>query len=156
MRRPGAQPPEAWQEPPAFRQRALAETCQIIDGDEHDEIIAQFVPTKTVRFLPTAVRVVKAFKTRASRARYRIPGGSDAPRAPFLPLPLAHRPPPCPPRYQGSVCRQFKCEQDDCEAAFWVRFDGDNYFTKIDTESLKSGGITFLVLLKAVPARAAT
>ena len=75
---------------------------------------------------------------------------------PFPPVPLAHRPPPCPPRYQGCVCRQYRCEGDDLGAAsIWAKFEGDSYVTKIDTESFKSGSIKILVLREAAPARAA-
>ena len=125
VRQPAAQPPQAWEKPPAYALHEDAKTWQVIDGVELDQLIGNFRPDHIVKDWPTAVRVVQAFKMDHNEGSMQGSGWEW---------------------YQGKVFKKYKCGKDASWAAYaWVRFDGDGYDCKVYIESLKRGGDAFLV-----------
>ena len=125
MRQPAAQPPQAWEKPPAYALHEDAKTWQVIGGVELDQLLGSCVPDQVMRDWLTAVRVVHAFELDVNEGAMQKSGCEW---------------------YRGKVCKKYKCCKDDSGAAYvWVRFDGDPYDCKLHTESLKRGGDAFLV-----------
>ena len=108
VRQPAAQPPQAWEKPPAYELHEDAKTCQVIGGVELDQLIGSCVlPDQVIRDWPPAVRVVKAFEMDGNEGSMQSFGWDW---------------------YRGKVCKKYKCFKDDSgEAYVWVRFDGDPY-----------------------------
>ena len=125
MRQPAAQPPRAWEKPPAYALHEDAKTWQVISGVELDQLLGSCVPDQVMGDWPTAVRVVQAFKLDGSEGSMQNSGWEW---------------------YRGKVYRKYTCFRNDSGAAcVWVRFDGDRYDCSLRTESLKRGGDAFLV-----------
>ena len=125
MRQPAAQPPQAWEKPPAYELHEDAKTWQVIDGVELDQLIGSCVPDQIIKGWLAGIRVVKAFKMDGNEGSMQDSGWEW---------------------YQGNVCKKYKIGKDDIGAAYaWVRFDGDAYDCKVTIESLKRGGGAFLV-----------
>ena len=116
MRQPAAQPPQAWEKPPAYALHADAKTWQVIGGVELDQLLGSCVPDQVMRDWPTAVRVVQAFKLDGSEGSLQNSGWEW---------------------YRGKVCKKYTCFKIYSGAAcVWVRFDGDRYDCSLRTESL--------------------
>jgi len=125
VRQPAAQPPQAWEKPPAYALHEDAKTWLVIGGVELDQLLGSCVPGRVMRDWPTAVRVVQAFKMDGNEGSMQKSGWEW---------------------YRGKVCKKYKCFKNDSGAAcVWVRFDGDPYDCSLRTESLKRGGDAFLV-----------
>ena len=117
MQQSAAQLPQAWKKPPAYALHEDAETWQVIDGVELDQLIGSCVPDQVIKDWPTAVRVVQAFKMDRNEGSMHNSGWEW---------------------YRGKVCKKYKCCKDNSGAAYvWVRFDGDPYDCSLRTESLK-------------------
>ena len=115
MQQSAAQLPQAWKKPPAYALHEDAETWQVIDGVELDQLIGSCVPDQVIKDWPTAVRVVQAFKMDRNEGSMQNSGWEW---------------------YRGKVCKKYKCCKDDIGAAYaWVRFDGDAYDCKVNIES---------------------
>ena len=125
VRQPAAQPPQAWEKPPAYALHEDAKTWQVIGGVELDQLLGSCAPDQVMRDWPTAVRVVQAFKLDGNEGSMQNSGWEW---------------------YRGKVCRKYTCFKNASGAAcVWVRFDGDRYDYSLLTESLKRGGDAFLV-----------
>ena len=122
---PAAQPPQAWEKPPAYALHEDAKTWQVIGGVELDQLIGSCVPDQIIKGWPAGIRVVKAFKMDGNEGSMQDSGWEW---------------------YQGNVCKKYKIGKDDNGLAFaWVRFSGDCYDCQVTIESLKRGGDAFLV-----------
>ena len=111
VRQPAAQPPQAWEKPPAYALHEDAKTWQVIGGVELDQLLGSCVPDQVMRNWPPCARVVKAFEIDGNEGSMQNSGWEW---------------------YQGRVCKKYKCCKDDSGAAYAkVPFDGDAYDCKV-------------------------
>jgi len=89
---PAAQPPLAWEKPPAYALHEDAKTWQVIGGVELDQLLGSCVPDQVMRDWPPCARVVKAFEIDGNEGSMQNSGWEW---------------------YQGRVCKKYKCCKDD-------------------------------------------